>query len=173
MYEKFKESLLIPLQYADDCGYAIVSKDTHIMKYTAATIPSKLKTRNLICNESINEYYIVTRNGSKEYQKCKYLGSLLDTTLDFKRRKMLAINSMKTFNHIWENRHLPLRIKRKIFDACVTPVLLAGSELWTLTNTLKKQINAFQRKMLRKMLNIKWSQKISSEKLKNILKYKE
>ena len=114
----------------------------------------------MICNESKNEDYIVTRNGDKEYQKCKYLGSLLDTKLDFKRRKMLAINSMKTFNHIWENKHLPLRIKTRIFNACIAPVLLAGSELWTTTETMKKQIDSFQRRMMRKMLNIKWPQKI-------------
>ena len=120
---------MIPMQYADDCGYAIISKDQHIMKHTAVTIPSKLKKRNLICNESKNEDYIVTRNGSKEYQKCKYLGTMLDTNTDFKRRKILATTSMSNFKHVWESKHLPLRIKMRIFNACVAPVMLAGSEL--------------------------------------------
>lgn len=173
IYNKYTKSLVIPIQYADDCGYAIVSKDPHLMNYTAATIPSKLKKRNLICNQSKNEDYLVTRNGNKDYQKCKYLGTLLDTTEDFKRRKILTMSSMNTFNNIWENKHLPLRIKIRIFNACISPVMLAGSELWVLTENVKKQINSFQRKLLRKMINIKWPKKISNESLKKITKHVE
>ena len=173
IHEKYQESLMIPLQYADDCGYAIVSKDSHLMKYTATTIPSKLKKRNLICNESKNEDYVVTRNGSKDFEKCKYLGTMLDTKKDFQRRKILAITSMNTFSHIWENKHLSLKLKQRIFNACVAPVMLAGSELWTLNETLKKQINSFQRRLLRRILNIKWPKKLSNERLTEIIKYEE
>ena len=117
--------------------------------------------------------YIVTRNGSKEYHKCKYLGTMLDTNTDFKRRKILATTSMSNFKHVWESKHLPLRIKMRIFNACVAPVMLAGSELWTLSETLKKKINAFQRKLLRRILDIKWPKKISNVKIKEIIEYEE
>ena len=143
------------------------------MKHTATTIPSQLKKRNLICNESKNEDYLITRNGNKDYENCKYLGTMLDTKTDFKRRKALAISSMKAFDNIWENKHLPLRLKQRILNSCVTPVMLAGSELWILNESLKKQIDAFQRKLLRRMLNIKWPRKISNERLKQIVKYEE
>ena len=173
MHEKYKTSITIPMQYADDCGYLIISEDSHLMKYTAAMIPPKLKRRNLICNESKNEDYEVNRKGSDEYKKCKYLGSLQDTQSDFKRRKQLSLTAMQNFIHIWKDTHLPLRIKIRLFNACVCPVMLAGSELWTMTKSLDGQVNAFQRKLLRTVLNIKYPKIIKTEKLKEIIKYEE
>ena len=46
-----------------------------------------------------------------------------------------------------------------------------NSELWTLTKSQEAKINSFQRRLLRKVLNIRWPQKISNEQLENITKH--
>ena len=88
------------MQYADDCGYAIISQTNELMKYRATTVPPSLKRRNLNCDEEKNEDYEVKNKGDDRWTACKYLGSLLDTEKDITRRKILALNAMKTMNNI-------------------------------------------------------------------------
>ena len=175
IYNMQQESLIIPAQYADDCGYAIVSKSEHIMKYQATVLPEILKKRNLSCNKSKTESYMISRsnNCDQKYKKCKYLGSLLDTTEDFKRRKLLTIDCMKTFTPVWKNKYVSLETKHRIFKTYVTPIMLYNSHLWTTNITLNLQINAFQRRMLRMMMDIKWPRTTSNEELRRKIKYEE
>jgi hypothetical protein len=49
-------------------------------------------------------------------------------------------------------------------DQCES-VFLYNSELWTLTKQLEKEIDIFQRKIIRRAFNIKWFDKISNEDL--------
>ena len=72
---------------------------------------------------------------------------------------------MQKLKHLWESRHIPLERKLRIFNSCIKPIFISQSELWTLTACLENQINAFQRKLLRKLLNIKWPTKISNKEL--------
>ena len=46
-----KQAININTQYADDCGYALISKDPSIAEYIKSTVPSILKNRHHICNE--------------------------------------------------------------------------------------------------------------------------
>ena len=45
-------------------------------------------------------------------------------------------------------------------------LMLYNTYLWTFNNTLSGQINAFHRRMLRKMLNIKWPRIVTNDELK-------
>ena len=167
--ELYRRSMEISVQYADDCGYAIVSETNQLMKYRAATIPQQLKQRNLTCNETKNEDYHVTRKGTPDWKTCKYLGSLFDTEHDIKRRKILTLEAMKTMEHTWKNK-LSLKKKLRIFNACVAPIFLSNSELWTTTKSTNGQIDAFQRRLLRQVLNIRYPKKMSNEKLQEVTK---
>ena len=168
----YKEALEIAVQYADDCGYAIISQTNELMKYRAATIPPSLKRRNLNCNEEKNEDYEVKNKGDDRWTACKYLGSLLDTEKDITRRKILALDAMKTMNNIWRSR-ISRNIKCRIFNACIAPIFLANSELWTVNGRIDKKIDCFQRRLLRQALNIRYPKKISNENLKEITNFKE
>ena len=46
--------------------------------------------------------------------------------------------------------------KLRFFYALLSSIFLYNCELWTLTSTLEKKIYAFQRKLLRRVLNIRW-----------------
>ena len=147
--------MIIPTQYSDDCGYIIISKNKQVKEYKKAIIPIQLKKRGLVCNDTKTEEYRVERKGEELFKKCKYLGSYLDTTEDIKQRKFLALNSMKKLYKIWEDRHLSLKYKKRIFESMVKPIFLYNSQLWGTNKTINGQINAFQRRLLRIVLNIK------------------
>ena len=100
--ELYHRTLEIAVQYADDCGYAIVAEDDKLMRYRATLIPPTLRKRNLLCNEDKNEDFLIKAKGNTEWKSCKYLGSLFDTEKDIKRRKMLALNAMKDMTYIWK-----------------------------------------------------------------------
>ena len=52
----------------------------------------------------------------------------------------------------------------RAFDAYISSIFLYNSELWTLTSSIEKQIDSFQRRLLRKnILNIKWPSVMNNE----------
>ena len=102
---------------------------------------------------------------ANHWKKCKYLGSMLDTNEDMKRRKSLALMSFNKLKYVLEDRKLSLEIKIQTLNALVKSVFLYNSELWTLTKKDEKKIDAFQRNLLRKIMNIKWPNKIRNEEL--------
>ncbi|KAG0711101.1 putative uncharacterized transposon-derived protein F52C9.6 [Chionoecetes opilio] len=53
---------------------------------------------------------------------------------------------------IWRCRYLCRRTKIRIFKSLVIPVLLYGCETWTLNSDLKRRINAFGNKCLRRIM---------------------
>ena len=166
-----KETLTLSSQYADDCSYVFIANNKHMMEHTKATLPPRLKERQLECNESKTEEHEIKLKGDESWKKCKQLGSLLDTKEDIKRRKILSQQAIQKLQHIWQDRRTPTNTKIRIFNACVKPIFLYNAELWTLTKTQENQIDAYQRRLLRKILNIRWPQKISNEKLKHITKH--
>ena len=72
-----------------------------------------------------------------------------------------------------ENSNVSISTKIRIFDSLITPIMLYNSHLWTTNETTKGQINAYQRRLLRKLLNIKWPRKISNDQLQASINYIE
>ena len=96
---------------------------------------------------------------------CKYLGSILDTENDIKRRKTLALVAFNSLKHIFESRRATLEVKIRLFNSHIQSIFLYNSELWTLTKSLKNTVDVFQRNTLRKIINIRWPNKIRNEDL--------
>ena len=113
------------------------------------------------------EEYTITKNGPEDWKKCKILGSLLDTNEDIKRRKQLANNAMRKLQHIFKNNRLNIKTKVRIFSACVKSIFLYNLELWTLTKTAENKIDSYHRRLLRRAINIRLTNKISWEDLYN------
>ena len=153
-------SVSIDQQYADDIGWATtnIGKCTEVKK----TIPARLKERNLYVNNEKTEEYIIKRHGQEKWKKCKYLGSLLDTEHDIKRRKGLAIDTFNNFKHIMESKKVSTETKMRIFQAFVNSIFLYNSELWTLTKALAHKIDVFQRSLLRRVVGTRRVEKMSN-----------
>ena len=104
-------------------------------------------------------------NTQPDWRKCKLLGSMLDPQADINRRKILTIDGMKSFQDIYKSKRISIPLKVRTFNAYPASVFLYNSELWTLTDTLEKQVDSFQRRMLRRVINICWPKVISNERL--------
>ena len=77
---------------------------------------------------------------------------------------MLATNAMNNLTEIWKS-NINIEKKMEIFNAFIRSVYMYNTCLWTVTSKTKNKIDATQRKLLRKALNIKWPTKISNENL--------
>ena len=103
-------------------------------------------------------------------EKCKYLGSLLETENDINRRKILATNAYNQLKYIFESKKTSREVKIRIFRSHIESIFLYNCELWTITKNHENTIDVFQRKLIRKMLNIKWQDKVSNNHLYKITK---
>jgi hypothetical protein len=63
-------------------------------------------------------------------------------------------------------------VKMRIFSSNVKSVLLYACETWKTTNQIKRRLQTFINKCLRRILSIKWTDKITNEELLRITKQK-
>ena len=172
---------ILEAQYSDDISW-ITNGDKKLLDEIKEKVPKQLEKRNLLINpDKTEEHKIewikkpkkdeIIKEEDWSWKKCKILGSLIDTKEDIKRRKSLALTALNKLNDIWENKKITINLKSKIFNSTIKPIFLYNAELWTLSNTDEKQIDAFQRRLLRYMLCIKWPEKISTIALKEKLKF--
>lgn len=156
-------------QYADDISK--ISTNEQEITNTILTYPPKLAERGLLINQDKTEKYSISRTGNQDWKKCKLLGTLLDTSEEIKRRKILAIAAAKKLKSMFDNRKIWTSTKARIFDTYVSSIFLYNASTWTITETQEKEIDAFQRKMIRiNVLNIKWPKKISNNETYHISK---
>ena len=74
-----------------------------------------------------------------------------NTDKDFKVRKAFAWSACNELRKIWTST-LSKRIKIRLFIATVESVLLYGAETWTITQTMKKQLDGCYTRLLRMAL---------------------
>ena len=72
---------------------------------------------------------------------------------------------MRKMDYVYRSKEFSIVMKVRTFNAFSASVFLYNSELWTLTKTMEKQIDSFQRRMLRQAINIRWPKKISTDEL--------
>ena len=102
------------------------------------------------------------------WRKVKKLGSLLGDEEDIVRRKNLATAALANLANLWKRAHkIGLKRRIRIYDTLVKSILLYNSETWGISKTQEKQLDAFHRQQLRRILNVKWK-----DKLANILVYR-
>ena len=64
------------------------------------------------------------------------------------------------YREIFLNRHLPMSLKRKVFNQCVLPAIPYGCQTWSLTKALVEKLETSQRAMERRMLIVKLEDRI-------------
>ena len=65
-------------------------------------VPAQLNQNNLQVNKTKTEEYTIKSSVQTDLKRCKYLGSLLYTEEDIKRRKALAIATYKNLKIFWK-----------------------------------------------------------------------
>ena len=162
-------------KYADDITYASTSKP--FINTIEETIPAKLQVFNLGVNHTKTEKYTAPdppdTAAKDSWKTCKLLGSLLDTEKDITRRKTLAMATAKKFKNIYSSKNLSILQKTRHFKMFIESTLLYNCELWTMTKTLNDKIDAFQRRMLRYAVGIRYPRVITNEAIYELTKCKK
>ena len=171
-YSKPITPKVIDQQYADDVSWIAINSNQEV-EYIKEEIPAKLMKLNLKVNEDKTEEIRISRTGGKDWKEVKYLGSLLGTEEDFKRRKQMATVSYNKLRHIIESRKTSTNLKMRLFETYIASIFLYNSEVWTLTKTMEAKIDAFQRKLIRRMFKIYWEDRVSNEELHRRFKFRK
>ena len=106
---------------------------------------------------------VKTLNGAslKMVEDYVYLGSYISSSeKDFSVRKGMAWSACNDMYKIWTSQ-LPRRIKIEIFRATIEPILLYGSETWTLSRKLEKRLDGTYTRLLMRAQNISWGRHAS------------
>ena len=109
----------------------------------------------------------ITVNGQKlqVVDKFTYLGSTLSTAVHIDdevtvrtAKACVAFGRLRT--NVWERNGIRLDTKLKVYKTAVLPTLLYACETWTVYQRHAKKLNHFNLSCLRKILKIRWQDKI-------------
>ena len=150
-------------KYADDITF--IRSDRSKINQIERMMPEMLLEQGLFINKSKTEEYHISRTSDTKWRSCKYLGSLLGTEEDIKRRKGLVCETYNTLETILGNNQVSEAVRLRIFKVYIESIFLYNSELWTLTKTLENTIDSFQRRILRKVIHVKWPRTINNQEL--------
>ena len=112
-------------------------------KRTTITIPQYYNTNQ--------QFEIKAIDGSnlKRVEDFKYLRAWIDSSeKDLKSRKAFAWRTCHQMRNIWKST-LSRKMKLRLMHITVESVLLYGSDTWTLTKTLLKQLDGTYIRILR------------------------
>ena len=94
----------------------------------------------------------------EQVNRFKYLGVTLtpsnDSTSEIKSRLLLASTALGKLQKVWSDKDVTLSTKLRLVNALIYPVLLYGSEIWTIKKNDMKKLEAFEMRCYRKILNI-------------------
>ena len=155
---------LTDLDFADDLALTSDSiKDAETLLQSLEEAASKV---GLYCNEGKTEFITTSPkptdlrslNGItiKRVVDFKYLGAhIVDSQKDFNIRKAMAWDACNKLDKIWQS-NITNALKVQTFKTLVEPVLLYGSETWTLSTRLEKRLDGCYTNLLRRVQNISW-----------------
>lgn len=140
-------------QACDSFGLTISIKKTEVMYQPA---PGK---------QYVEPSIQVHGSNLKTVDRFTYLGSTLSrsATIDDEINSRVAKASTafgKLRSNVWERRGIRLETKLKVYKAVIITTLMYGCEAWTIYARHAKQLNHFHMTCLRRLLNIRWQDKI-------------
>ena len=167
------------LDYADDL--ALLSDTIQKAQSLLHDLETAASSVGLHVNASKTEYMLVnindplpnisSLNGAslKQVQDFKYLGShIADSRKDFQIRKGMAWTACNKLQKIW-NSKISSKLKLKFFKACVEPVLLYGSETWTVNKSFQDRIDGSYTRLLMRAQNLSWKKHPTKKEIYNDL----
>ncbi|GFS05156.1 hypothetical protein ElyMa_002930600 [Elysia marginata] len=116
---------------------------------------------------STTEFTNLSR-GETNWQTTKKVGTLIGDQEDIERRKQLSSAALvKLKNVCLKGDKITKNTKLKLYKALVKSVLTYNCGTWAPTQSQEERLNAFHRKQLKKVLNIKYPVKITNSSLLN------
>jgi hypothetical protein len=170
-------SQLDDLDFADDLALLSHTQAQMQEKITTAAETSAqiglniniTKTKILRANTTSHAPLNIEGQEIEEMGHFTYLGSIVDqqggTEADIKGRIGKARVAFLQLGNIWKTKGITTCTKVRIFNTNVKAVLLYGSETWRMTVATINRIQAFVNSCLRRILQIRWPDKISNTNL--------
>ena len=128
------------------------------------------KTKIMKANNTKSKNVVTVGGKPLEETDCfTYLGSKINKTggteEDTKARIQKARVAFLMLSKIWKSKPIMLKTKMRIFNSSVKSVLLHSFETWRITKHTVNTIQTFVNRCLRRIMNVKWSDKVSNNTL--------
>ncbi|KAI5631309.1 reverse transcriptase (RNA-dependent DNA polymerase) domain-containing protein [Phthorimaea operculella] len=173
------------IRYADDT--VLLAENLDDLQNMLDKLNNSLNEYGLKINTSKTKFMIVSKNtvptavplqlGNsfiEKVKKYKYLGCWLneiwEPEQEIKIRIEIARCTFQRMKKLFTNRKINLKLRWRMVKCYILPILMYGSESWTLKQHLTNKLRAFEMWLYRRMLKIKWTDKITSEKVLQIMK---
>jgi len=131
--------------------------------------PNVGKTKIMKINCTSNRPIKINGSDLEEVSSFVYLGSTVGvkggTDEDIRVRINKARMVFNLLKKVWSSRVISRRTKLRIFNSNVKSVLLYGSETWRTTKTCSNKLQAFINKGMRRILKIRWTDRVTNEEL--------
>ena len=166
-----RKSSRYPALYVTDADFAddiaLLSDNLQGAQALLSSLESAANCVGLHLNETKTEFMPVNIRDNQEIKtlsenilKCvedyKYLGShIKNSEKDFNIRKGIAWTACNKLDKIWKS-NLDRKFKIQIFRVLVEPILLYGSETWTLSARQQQRLDGCYTRLLRRVLNLSW-----------------
>uniref|UniRef100_A0A8D8XSF1 Reverse transcriptase domain-containing protein n=1 Tax=Cacopsylla melanoneura TaxID=428564 RepID=A0A8D8XSF1_9HEMI len=124
------------------------------------------KTEILVCSKQPEIVNIMINNTTiKQTTSFKYLGSNITedalSTNDIKQRIAQAKLAFTKKKSVLCSNNINLHLRKQLIKTLVWSVALYGSETWVIGERDRKRIEAFEMWCWRKMMKIKWTERMS------------
>jgi len=166
------------LQYADDFALA-TSSNAELQKLVTRL---NEKARELGMRVNVKKTKVmkvsddqtpiqVTVGGEKveEVDHFKYLGALFNCEArcdeEIRSRLLQGRERMGQLKRLWKSRSISTRLKAKLIQTLVWPIITYGAESWTLKQENRDNIEAFEMWCYRRVLRISYTEHVSNEEV--------
>ena len=110
----------------------------------------------------------------KQVDEFTYLGSVISSDgkflKDIEKRRAAATRAFGMLRaRMWGRREISLKVKMKVFNAIVLPVLMYGATAWALTRTEEARLDAFEMGMLRSIVGVRWDDFVRNVDIREML----
>ncbi|KAK7093635.1 hypothetical protein V1264_007344 [Littorina saxatilis] len=165
------------LDFADDLallshGRAQMQDGTTHLETVSAGVGLKIGKRKaelIGTNTTADSPVMIGGEPVREVESFVCLGSIIDgrggSGRDVKAMIGKARGAFVMLKKIWSSKEISQRTKLRIFNSNVKSVLLYGCETWRTTETMLEKIQIFVNTCLRRILNIRWTDRVRNEDL--------
>ncbi|KAK2164971.1 hypothetical protein NP493_1390g00004 [Ridgeia piscesae] len=81
------------------------------------------------------------------------------------RMATFSVNLGRLRQRLWNNEHVPMRVKGKLYRAIELPTLLYGAEAWTVYRRQVKKLHAFMMLHLISIMLITWMDNVTNKEI--------
>jgi len=167
--------LLRELLFADDSALVASSTEEEMQKivdvFSDASKKSGLKINikktevgyQPNCTRTREEDIMVDGNKLNSVLEFTYLGRCIDDEIQ-RRVDKTSASLGRLCQKLWNNHHVSMRVKGKIYRAIVLATFLYGAEIWTVYRRQKK-LHAFMVRHLRSIMRITWMDIVTNKEI--------